>query len=253
MIISKDLNIEKAAVDYKNAKPFPHVVIDNFLDKNVAELAWKDMQYIYPNEKWYHYNSAIEKKYATDNWELFPGNIRLLLAYLNTGMFIKTFEDITGIQGLIGDPSLRGGGIHCILPGGKLDIHADRGIHPTLSLYRRINVIIYLNKNWRDSYNGLLEFWNKGMTKCEKKISPDFNRMVIFETSASSFHGHPDTLVCPIGESRKSLALYYWTSSVPEGFDLNKGSTDFRARPEDKTNEEIDALRIKRRAEVPKK
>ncbi len=247
MILNKDLNIEKLKESYKNAKPFPHVVIDNFLDKNVAELAYKDVQYIYPNEKWWKYESPLERKYATDKWELFPSNIRLLLAYLNTGMFMKTFEEISGIKSLIPDPNLRGGGIHCILPGGKLDVHSDTGKHPDLGLYRRLNVIIYLNKNWKDSYNGHLELWNKDMTKCEQKISPDFNRMVMFETSKYSFHGHPETLTCELGDSRKSLALYYWTSTIPEGHEINEGATDFRARPGDKPSVEVEALRVQRR------
>ena len=76
---------------------------------------------------------------------------------------------------------------------------------------RRVNLLLYLNKNWLDSYGGCLELWDKEMTKCVKKIKPEFNTMVIFNTNDFSNHGHPDPLNCPINLSRKSIATYYFS------------------------------------------
>ena len=87
---------------------------------------------------------------------------------------------------------------------------------------RRINVLIYLNKNWNDNYGGHLELWNQNMSKCEKKISPSFNTMVIFSTTDFSNHGHPEHLNCPKEISRKSLALYYFSSGRPKSEVLSK-------------------------------
>ena len=75
---------------------------------------------------------------------------------------------------------------------------------------------MYLNRDWEESYGGHLELWNKEMTNCEKKILPSFNTMVIFSTTDFSNHGHPEPLNCPKQISRKSIALYYFSSGRPK-------------------------------------
>ena len=131
------------------------------------------------------------------------------------------------------DPHLEGGGLHEIKSGGVLKIHTDFNRHPFLNLDRRINVLIYLNKNWLESYGGHLEFWNKDMSKCEKKISPSFNTIAIFSTTDFSNHGHPNPLNCPKEISRKSIALYYFSSGRPKNEILEthtKNRTYFKSR-----------------------
>ena len=251
MIFSK-IDIDKAKDFYHKAKPFPFVVIDDFLDENIAELIWKDLAYLMPNKGWNFYDSPLEKKFTNDKWELIPDVTRCVLAFLNTSMTTSLLEEITNISGLLPDPSIRGAGISYVLPGGKLDLHSDRQIHPKLNVYRRLNLLIYFNKNWSDNYGGSLELWNSDVTKCEHKISPIFNRMVLFETNDHSYHGHPDPLTCPIGMARKALSLYYWTSTIPEDFKINEMSTDFRGRPGE-NNPELEALREQRRKAIPKK
>jgi len=105
--------------------------------------------------------------------------------------------------------------LHKIEPGGLLKIHTDFNVHPELELDRRINVIIYLNRNWDPGWGGQLELWNFEMTE-HLKIEPVFNRMVVFDTSDTSKHGHPDPLAAPAGISRRSLAFYYYTHGGPE-------------------------------------
>ena len=80
---------------------------------------------------------------------------------------------------------------------------------------RRLNILIYLNKNWKKEYGGDLELWDKEMKNCKKKISPNFNKMVIFSTNDYSYHGHPEPVNCPVDFSRKSLALYYFSKGRP--------------------------------------
>ena len=120
---------------------------------------------------------------------------------------------------MIGDPYYRGGGIHQIERGGKLDVHIDFNKHQKLNLDRRLNVIIYLNKNWDPSYGGNFEIWNGHqengehiLESCKTKILPLFNRMACFNTSEKSYHGHPEPLNCPPDIFRRSLALYYYTA-----------------------------------------
>ena len=84
-----------------------------------------------------------------------------------------------------------------------------------MDLDRRVNVLIYLNKNWKEEYGGQLELWDKDMKKCKKKIVPIFNKMVIFSTNDFSNHGHPNPVTCPDNHSRKSIALYYFSKGRP--------------------------------------
>ena len=123
-----------------------------------------------------------------------------------------------------------GGGIHRIKRGGFLKIHSDTNFHPDFNLDRRLNLLLYLNKNWNDKYGGELELWDKKMKKCVKKIAPLFNRAVIFSTDDNSYHGHPDPLNCPENVVRQSLALYYYSHGRSDvKTDFGKG-TYFKKR-----------------------
>jgi len=227
---------------FNEAKPFRHVVIDNWFSNCKALIE----DFPAPNSDWYTYDNIFEKKRAIDQLGKMPDLIALFLMECNCHKFINQLELITGIDGLIGDPWYRGGGMHQILPGGKLDIHVDFNWHQKLKLDRRLNVILYLNEDWKEEYGGHLELWNASMTQCEKKILPIANRLVIFETTETSYHGHPDPVNCPDGMTRKSLALYYYTNGRPEHEKAAPHSTKFQMRPTDQTSAEIEELRRKR-------
>ncbi|RMG84682.1 MAG: 2OG-Fe(II) oxygenase [Bacteroidetes bacterium] len=126
-------------------------------------------------------------------------------------------QNLTGIkETLIPDPYFEGGGFHQIKPGGFLKVHVDFHKHKLMGLDRRINVLVYLNEDWKEEYGGHFELWETDMSKCALKIAPLFNRMAIFSTTDYSWHGHPDPLTCPPDRSRKSLALYYYTNGRPD-------------------------------------
>ena len=157
--------------------------------------------------------------------------------YLNSEPFLEFLQILTGIQEpLISDPYFVGAGQHEIKKGGLLKVHADFNKHPTLHLDRRINVLVYLNKDWKEEYGGCFELWNEDMSKCGKKILPYFNRIAIFNTTDFSYHGHPDPLNCPEDRSRKSLALYYYSNGRPNheiNLGLENHSTLFKPRQGD--------------------
>lgn len=223
------------------SEPFKHVVMDNFLRADLAtQLAelFPD-----PNKEWYVYDNVFEKKYATDNWAHIPKmHWRELLRH-NAQPFINHLEEMFEIKGLIPDPAFRGGGLHFIKTGGKLDIHADFNWHTHLKLDRRLNAILYLNPGWTEDWGGHLELWDKDMKSCVKRIEPIHNRMVIFETTDFSYHGHPDPFK---GPARKSMAWYYYSNGRPEHEKTDPHSTCFKKRPQDETNKEIEELRQKR-------
>jgi len=103
------------------------------------------------------------------------------------------------------------------MPGGRLAVHVDLARGRLVNLDRRLNLIVYLNEDWQEDWGGRLEFWNSDATRCERRIAPFFKRTVLFTTTSTSFHGHPEPLVCPPGRSRKSLCLFYFTNGRPAG------------------------------------
>jgi Rps23 Pro-64 3,4-dihydroxylase Tpa1-like proline 4-hydroxylase len=138
---------------------------------------------------------------------------------LNSKEFLAYLEEVTGIQGLEGDAQLFGGGLHQSIKGAFLNVHVDYNFHPETKYHRRLNVIVYMNKDWKDEYEGHLELWDlqDGKKQLIGKYAPTFNRCVIFETNEISFHGHPHELKAPEGINRKSLAVYYYTPTRPDG------------------------------------
>jgi Rps23 Pro-64 3,4-dihydroxylase Tpa1-like proline 4-hydroxylase len=164
---------------------------------------------------WQRFDNAQEIKLASAAERTFGPVTRLLLYHLNSITFLEFLSKVTGIANLISDPCFDGGGLHQIVRGGKLAIHADFNKHPRYGLDRRLNVLLYLNRDWHESYGGYLELWNRDMTRCEARVLPLFNRLMIFGTTDFTYHGHPEPLACPAGMTRKSLALYYFTNGRP--------------------------------------
>lgn len=128
--------------------------------------------------------------------------------------FTETLAQISDIPDLSSDPTLIGGGLHETFPGGFLGIHADFNIHPQTGLFRRLNLLIYLNEPG-DWDMGALELWEAKADHWSVMVEPIAGRSVVFATSDGSFHGHPHPLECPAGVTRRSLALYYYSATPP--------------------------------------
>ena len=137
---------------------------------------------------------------------------------MNSPEFLGWLERITGIDDLLADNQLFGGGLHQSIAGAFLNVHVDYNIHPSTKFHRRLNVLVYMNKAWEDEFEGHLELWDFSGNKKRmlEKYAPIFNRCVIFETNESSFHGHPKPLKTPKGVNRKSIATYYYSRTRPE-------------------------------------
>jgi Rps23 Pro-64 3,4-dihydroxylase Tpa1-like proline 4-hydroxylase len=222
---------QKHREDFLTARPFPHVVIDDVLpDEVLDEIIAESPE---PDERndWKVANrvDAIKLSIAQD-WTLGP-TTRHVLNQCNSAVFIDFLEELTDIHGLVPDPHYFGGGLHQIEAGGFLKVHADFNRHKRMQLDRRLNALLYLNRAWNDDWGGQLELWNRSMTRMEQKISPLFNRLVVFATTDTSFHGHPDPLTCPPGTRRRSLALYYYTNGRPEHERSDPHTTLHQVRP----------------------
>ncbi len=215
---------------YSEARPFPHIVIDDFLPEETLDEILDEFP---PADEtnWGKFDNPAERKLALrDETQMGPAT-RLLLHELNSSVFVSFLEGLTGVEGLIPDPYFWGGGLHQIKRGGFLKVHADFNWHSKLRVDRRLNILIYLNREWQEEYGGHLELWNRDMSRCDKRILPIFNRCVIFSTTDHSYHGHPDPLTCPEHMTRKSLAMYYYTSGRPVEETSPLHTTLFQRRP----------------------
>lgn len=221
---------------YLSADPFPSGYFDNFF---VAERL-KEVLAEFPDLTKgadFKFNDPNQVKLASKGEYRFGPKTKEFMHFLNSQPFLEFLSELTGIENLIPDPFFDGGGCHQIPPGGMLKIHADFNKHPRTKLDRRLNVLVYLNEDWDESYGGHFELWDKEMKGCRSKILPLFNRMALFSTTSDSYHGHPNPLTCPPDRTRKSLALYYYTNGRPEE-EVVGGEGDhntiFKYRDEDK-------------------
>lgn len=205
-----------AAASYAAADPYPHAVVESILHPEVADALAGSFPRPHDPVGWDHYGyEGFEKKIATAKEVLLPPLFRQTLRALNAAPFIDFLERLTGIEGLVPDPMMLGGGIHLSRPGDLLGIHADFNWHPKLHLHRRLNVLVYLNAAWDPSWGGELELWDCTASQCVRRIAPLMNRAVVFNTRSDTFHGHPRPLACPEGTFRQSIAAYYYTADRP--------------------------------------
>lgn len=232
MKLDINLNADPAALQpkYQGNTPFPHIVIDNLFDNAMLERVLG----VFPEPdgiEWRRFDNAEEKKLGFWHTCEIDAYLWDFLLAMNAPPVLAFLEQLTGIDGLIPDPYFGGAGLHQILPGGFLKVHVDFNVHPKLNLDRRLNMLVYLNRDWQDEWGGHLELWDKDITRCHEKIAPLFNRTVVFNTTDVSYHGHPHPLACPEGESRKSLSFYYYTNGRPEAENSPEHSTIFRETP----------------------
>ena len=228
-MISKDIQYWKDNHEsWMTEKPFRYwqidgmldgAVLDNIADYDKIQKAWDyAMSEPNPSKRWgaSEFWNDLEGKRGLNNVSGDP-EIHGVLNYLNSDEFIGFLRHITGIEDLIGDDSFAGGGVHIIPRGGKLGVHCDFSIHDDQKFngyWRRVNVLLYMNHDWKDEWEGHLELWDKPRKRggeCVSKIRPDFNKMIIFGTSENSWHGHPTPLACPEDKKRISLATYYYS------------------------------------------
>lgn len=221
---------------YCSKQPFPYGCYDNFLDSSILEGVLDELNTLPAPEA--SFERAQERFKASYSPERLPEHTRKLLYALNSRPVIAFLEALTGIKGLIPDPYFMGGGIHVVSNGGHLDIHADFNHHVLMNLERRINVLIYLNKDWKSEYGGSFEIWNDDMSQQVESFEPIFNRMCCFNTGSRSWHGNPEPVNHPDGHPRQSIALYYYTATWSD--DKKPHTTHFQPRPN--SNDKPDRL-----------
>jgi hypothetical protein len=220
-----------AAEQYQHNSPYPHIAIENFLTETGAQRAYGEIVATpVPREK---INYSTYLKYRQSDRSKIGPEVGSIIDALNSDAFLSFVERLTGIPELLADPTLEGGGIHRIGTGGFLKIHTDFNFHRESGLFRRLNILVYLNPDWDESWGGALELWNSDMSRREAAYPPIWNRAVIFSTTDESYHGHPDPLSTPDGVFRNSIALYYYTKEPPAaGYHFDRSEmTNYQPRP----------------------
>lgn len=237
----RKLDVEALARDFRAASPFPNIVIDDLLEADAAreiEAAFPAFEDAEKAGKGFETVNEHRKVQVTE-YEKFPALVKKLSDALASPEFMGQVEQITGIKPLVWDPSHAGGGMHQTAQSGILDVHVD--FNRLDQLYRRLNILVYLNSTWNEAWGGMLELWDRDVKVCHHRIQPKLGRAVIFETSEISFHG-VTKINAPPQMARKSFAAYYYTREAPSGYEARDHSTIFKARPDE---------RIKRYVRMP--
>ena len=237
--------------NYGKSSPFDHVIIDDFFNNDFAyKLA--DEFPAFESDIWHEYNNQIEVKKMCNNWNVFPKNTYSIFSYFNSQNWVTLLSSkLLNKKKLYSDSGLNGGGWHIHKSGGKLNTHLDYSLHPKLGLQRKLNIIIYLNPNWKKDWGGALGLWDNESPKKPGKLVASiwckFNRAVIFDTTQNSWHGLPEPLKCPNNECRKSLAAYF-LCDAPDNID-DRGKALFAPTKEQENDKEILDL-IKKRSNI---
>jgi hypothetical protein len=205
---------EAFAKAYKWASPFPHLVIDQLF----APIALRALEQEFetaPSDIWHEFRGGLQRKRGTAPGARLPSAVQEYFNFLNSGPFLRFLSRVTGIDDLIPDPALYGGGMHQVETGGNFEIHLDFITHPRTRLTNRLVVITYLNENWVAEDGGALELWELKPARRGASVLPEFGRTVIMEQSSRAAHGHPS----PIreGRHRRSVIAYFYTNGLARG------------------------------------
>jgi Rps23 Pro-64 3,4-dihydroxylase Tpa1-like proline 4-hydroxylase len=205
---------QKLHAAYAQNKPWPHIVVDDFMDPDILSQVQREAAAV---RRAKYYEKFVDRKSDHNKYAFTPDVVgpetSRLVNFLNSGAFVHYLEKLTGISGLLTDPSYFGGGLHKIQAGGFLEVHTDFNHLTHYNLERRLNLLLYLNKDWQPSYHGDFELWDRSTMSRASAVSPIFNRCVVFSTTYESLHGHPVALATPPEIERMSIALYYYTNT----------------------------------------
>jgi Rps23 Pro-64 3,4-dihydroxylase Tpa1-like proline 4-hydroxylase len=221
---------ESLREDFDKALPMRHIVIDNFLDDDVARKAMNSFPPYHTMER--IRNSVVEKRASETRLDFVDPVYRGIFEALRSVPFISFLSDVTGFSGLAATESMDGAGLHQIQNGGFHNVHADKNRDPVRGYYHRISLIIYLNDGWRLGSPGALELWDRELTTCVVKIEPIFNRCIIFEVHDFAYHGYCRLQLAP-DQTRKSLAMWYLSPEPGRLQEARPRNVKFALRPTD--------------------
>ncbi len=198
------------------ARPFPHLVLEGVFNPALLDLVRKEFDAV-AETNWDSHRDPGQNTYRSPISVKLPPASQLYFDVTNSGWFTEWISSITDVPYLLTDPKLFSGGLHESRTGGYFAVHRDFDYHRILGLRNEMVFITYLNKDWRPEWNGALELWGGERERCEVSIQPEFGRSVLMLHGRASYHGHPTPLSIPEGQTRRSVATYYYTSPFGGG------------------------------------
>jgi len=213
---------------YLAAKPWPHLVLEDVLPEDVLDAAAAECAALEASTLVVSHEDRQVKEETPDGFG--PACTRLL-ELLDGDIFRQFLTGVTGVPHLLADPSHKLAGVHRTPVGGFTKIHRDFRLHPDSGLYHRVNVLVYLNRDWPVEYGGDLEMWPADMSAVGNRVRPTFNTMVLWETHDLTLHGLPDPVNCPPNRRRLSVAAYYYTQEPPAFREERRRIGYWEARP----------------------
>jgi hypothetical protein len=208
--IITDAELDALGATYREATPFPHLVMDNLFSTPLLREVAEAFDNV--TSPWRHFHGALQIKRATASGANLPNFVQEYFNFIYSGPFLRFLSRITCIDDLIPDPALYGGGMHEVDTGGRFEVHLDFRKHPRTGLINRLVLITYLNEEWAPEDGGALELWSLNPPRCDKTILPTVGRTVIMEQSGRAAHGHPE----PVGKGRqrRSVIAYFYTTEL---------------------------------------
>ena len=188
--------------------PFKHVILEDHWPDDLLEGVLAEFP-PYSDLRWQKFSNERELKLGGSDAMWGPYAWTFFDDCLNDPSFIAELEEAFGIGSPLLVDAGYGGGFHMIPPGGFLASHVDFNRHKATKLWRRLNLITFLNWAWVPADGGELVLG----ADADVVIEPVWNRTVIFETNDKSWHGHPT----PTGEDfwRRSFAAYFYSEEPP--------------------------------------
>ena len=221
---SLNAKVESQGQAFQEARPFRHLIFNDL----VAQDQLPSLIGAFPNTDWDGWHNVSHEhqylKQACSDSSVIPEPLRTLIYELNSGPFLDWLSLVTSIPQILPDPHLFGGGLHVTGPGGTLTPHTDFHVVQGLPLFRRLNLLLYLNPEWSEQNGGMLELWSKDRDLIEKTILPTPGTCVLFQTDNDSMHGFTTPVA---GRNRQSVAMYYYTAVDAEVFS-GDGATYWR-------------------------
>jgi len=193
------------------ADPFPHLVIDGLFSADLLELIVDEFDQMTP-AYWRHSKCPDESTRRARFDASLPPAADLYFNKIYSKEFVAFLCEILGVETLIPDPELIGGGLHESRAGDWFNIHVDFVRHGKTRLKNEMVMITYLNKDWREEYGGALELWDSKTRTCAKTVVPVFGRTIIMKHTETSLHGHTKPICAPDDRPRRSIAAYYYGS-----------------------------------------
>ena len=193
--------------------PFKHLVVDEFLPNSLALRAADAFS---DEVSWEHSCIPELEVKSRSQWRSefdCPESISDVVRVLNSSLVLQALSTTLNIVKLLPDPYFGGGGLNSSGCDGVLDVHCDGNYSDATGLHRRANVLLYLTPGWAEENGGAFGLFSETGDQLITKYTPYFNRLVIFETTDTSFHGICEPINPPNGRRRNSLLLYYYTAA----------------------------------------